>query len=228
MEKFNSILGLVCMLLTGLITNAEAQPAKKKAKHPNIIIILTDDMGVGDISAYGGKVLPTPNIDHLAKQGMKLTQYYSAAPICSPSRAGLLTGNYPGKWNFTTYLDHRKHNRDAEQIDFLNPKVPTMARLFKSAGYATAHIGKWHMGGGRDVLNAPGFDQYGYDFHVSTYESPQPDSLLTATNWIWSEKDSIKRWNRTRYFVDKTLAFMKDKKGTPCFINLWPDDVHTP
>ncbi|RZM19672.1 MAG: N-acetylgalactosamine-6-sulfatase [Pedobacter sp.] len=197
-------------------------------KQPNIIIILTDDMGFSDIGTFGGNFVPTPNIDRLAKNGLKLTQYYSGAPICSPSRASMLTGMYPGKWNFTTYLDNKKHNKNAEQIDFLNPVAPSMARFFQSAGYATGHFGKWHMGGGRDVKDAPGFEKYGFDEHASTYESPDPDPLITATNWIWSDKDSIKRWDRTKYFVDKTLAFMKKRKGQPCFINLWPDDMHTP
>ena len=159
---------------------------------------------------------------------MKLTHYYSAAPICSPSRTGLLTGMYPARWNFSTYLDNKKHNRNAEQADYLDPQAPSMARFFKNAGYATGHFGKWHMGGGRDVTNAPGFENYGFDEHNSTYESPDPDPLITATNWIWSDKDSIKRWDRTKYFVDRTLDFMKRHKGQPCFVNLWPDDVHTP
>lgn len=195
---------------------------------PNIIFILTDDMGFSDIGCFGGQFVPTPNIDRLAKSGRKFTQYYSAAPICSPSRAGLLTGMYPGRWNFSTYLDNKKHNRNAEQADFLDPSAPSIARFFKNAGYATGHFGKWHMGGGRDVKNAPGFEQYGFDEHASTYESPDPDPIITATNWIWSDKDSIKRWDRTKYFVDKTLDFLSRHKGQPCFVNLWPDDVHTP
>ncbi|GAA0554907.1 sulfatase-like hydrolase/transferase [Chitinophaga japonensis] len=185
-------------------------------------------MGFSDIGCFGGQFVPTPNIDRLANSGRKFMQYYSAAPICSPSRAGLLTGMYPGRWNFTTYLDNKKHNRNAEQADFLDPAAPSMARFFKHAGYATGHFGKWHLGGGRDVKNAPGFEQYGFDEHAGTYESPDPDPLITATNWIWSDKDSIKRWDRTRYFVDKTLDFLSRHKGKPCFVNLWPDDMHTP
>ncbi|GEP98483.1 N-acetylgalactosamine-6-sulfatase [Chitinophaga cymbidii] len=195
---------------------------------PNIIFVLTDDMGFSDIGCFGGKFVPTPNIDCLAKEGRMFTQYYSAAPICSPSRAGLLTGMYPGRWNFTTFLHTKKHNRDAEQADFLDPSAPSIARFFKNAGYATGHFGKWHLGGGRDVKNAPGFEQYGYDEHASTYESPDADPLLTATNWIWSDKDSIKRWDRSKYFVDKTLDFLSRHKNKPCFVNLWPDDIHTP
>lgn len=215
---------LAALALPGLYTPAYGQADNR----PNVIFILTDDMGFSDISCFGGQFVPTPNVDRIAREGRQFLQYYSAAPICSPSRAGLLTGMYPGRWNFSTYLDNKKHNRDAQQADFLDPAAPSMARFFKNAGYATGHFGKWHMGGGRDVKNAPGFEQYGFDEHASTYESPDPDPLITATNWIWSDKDSIKRWDRTRYFVDKTLDFLGRHKGTPCFINLWPDDVHTP
>jgi arylsulfatase A-like enzyme len=220
------IVTLVAVIVLGMTNNQP--PVTTPPSKPNIIIILTDDMGFSDIGCFGGQFVPTPHIDKLAANGKMFTQYYSAAPICSPSRAGLLTGTYPGKWNFSTYLDNRKHNKDAEQADFLDPKAPSMARFFKQAGYATAHFGKWHMGGGRDVNNAPGFEQYGFDEHASTYESPAPDPLLTATNWIWSDKDSIKRWDRTKYFVDRTLAFLQQHKDQPCFINCWPDDVHTP
>ena len=197
-------------------------------KKPNIIFILTDDMGYSDINCFGGNFVPTPNIDRIAKGGTKFTKYYSAAPICSPSRVSLLTGMYPARWNFTTFLNDKKANRAAEQTNFLDPSAPSIARFFKNAGYATGHFGKWHMGGGRDVHNAPGFEQYGFEEHISTYESPDPDPLITATDWIWSPKDSIKRWDRTQYFVDKTLDFLKRHTGQPCFVNLWPDDVHTP
>jgi arylsulfatase A-like enzyme len=221
---------LVAALAATALISWKNKPAPKKAAadRPNIIIILTDDMGFSDVACFGGNFVPTPNIDRIAKNGRKFTQYYSAAPICSPSRVGMLTGMNPARWNFSTYLDNRKHNKNAEQADFLDPSAPSIARIFKNAGYATGHFGKWHMGGGRDVKNAPGFENYGIDEHNSTYESPDPDPLLTATNWIWSDKDSIKRWDRTKYFVDKTLAFMQKHKGQPCFVNFWPDDVHTP
>ncbi|KAA2241303.1 sulfatase-like hydrolase/transferase [Chitinophaga agrisoli] len=220
---------LLALVLTAIAFGAGHATAQSQPDtRPNIIYILTDDMGYADIGCFGGNFVPTPNIDRLAANGRKFTHFYSAAPICSPSRAGFITGNYPGRWNFSTYLDNRKHNRNAQQADFLDPAAPTIAKFFKNAGYATGHFGKWHMGGGRDVTNAPGFEKYGFDEHVSTYESPDPDPLITATNWIWSNKDSIKRWDRTKYFVDKTLAFLQKHKGQPCFINLWPDDVHTP
>ena len=199
-----------------------------QAPQPNIIFIMVDDMGFGDLGCYGGNIEPTPQIDRMAIEGIRFTQYYSASPISSPSRTGMLTGQYPAMWHITSYLQTRAGNKNAQMRDYLDPDAPSIARALQAGGYKTAHIGKWHMGGGRDVHNAPSITKYGYDEYVSTYESPDPDPLLTATDWIWSNVDSINRWDRTAYFVDKTLDFLKRNKGTPTFVNLWPDDVHTP
>lgn len=214
--------------LMPLIASVVEDKQDTTPKPPNIIFILTDDMGYGDIGIYGGKFNPTPSLDRMAQEGIQFYQYYSASPISSPSRAGLITGQHPGRWHITSYLQHKQGNRNAEMNDYLSADAPTLSRVLKAGGYKTAHIGKWHLGGGRDVYDAPAFDKYGYDEYCSTYESPQPDPLLTATDWIWSPQDSIKRWERTSYFVDKTIDFLKRNKGEPCFVNLWPDDMHTP
>ena len=195
---------------------------------PNIIFILADDLGPGDIGCYGGTMVATPNIDQLAKEGTKFDQYYVASPVCSPSRCALITGQFPARWRITSYLAEKSRNRGAEQADFLDAKAPALPRLVKQAGYRTAHFGKWHLGGGRDVTDAPNFGAYGYDEHVGTYESPEPDPNITATNWIWSPKDKVKRWHRTQFFIDKTLDFLGRNTDQPCFVNLWLDDVHTP
>ncbi|TLP71845.1 sulfatase [Maribacter sp. ACAM166] len=195
---------------------------------PNIIIIYTDDMGIGDLSCYNGGWVTTPNIDRLASEGLKFNNYYTASPVCSPSRAALTTGMFPTELGINTYLSHRKMNAECEQFDFLDTKSPSMARVLKGVGYKTSHIGKWHMGGGRDVDDAPSITEYGFDEYVTTYEGPDPDPLITGSDWIWSEKDSIKRWERTGYFVDKTLDFLSRNKNAPCFVNFWPDDMHDP
>ncbi len=195
---------------------------------PNIIIIYVDDMAYADLSCYGGNYVHTKHIDKLASEGIRFTQYYTAAPISSPSRVGLTTGMYPTRWGIRTFLQTRKGNERNNQNHFLSDKAPSMARMLKENGYATGHFGKWHMGGGRDVDNAPSIYNYGFDAYSSTWESPDPDKLITATDWIWSDQDSIKRWDRTAYFVDKTLDFIKGNPNKPVFVNLWPDDVHTP
>jgi arylsulfatase A-like enzyme len=198
------------------------------ADRPNIVFILADDLGPGDLGCYGGTIAPTPRIDQMAAEGTRFTHYYSASPICSPSRVGCTTGMFPARWNITSFLQEQKGNRACEQANFLDPRAPSVARQLKQAGYATAHFGKWHMGGGRDVTDAPKFAAYGFDEHAGTWESPEPDPDITATNWIWSPQDKVKRWDRTAFFVDKTLDFLKRHAGQPAFINVWLDDVHTP
>ena len=210
------------LLLAAVLSGAEP------ARRPNIVFILADDMGRGDLGCYGGTQAPTPCLDRLAAEGLRFEQYYSASPICSASRTGLLTGRFPARWRITSFLQTRAGNRKCEQADFLDPAAPSVARALHEAGYATGHFGKWHMGGGRDVTDAPKFAAYGFDEHAGTWESPEPDPAITATNWIWSPQDRVKRWDRTAFFVDRTLDFLARHRDRPCFVQLWPDDVHTP
>lgn len=219
------------LLFVGLLVVADFTPraaAATKPERPNIIVILADDMGIGDLGCYGGKQAPTPRIDRLAAEGARFTQYYSVSPICSPSRAGMITGMYPARWRITSFLQTRAGNAGCEMADFLDPQAPSLPRALQAVGYKTAHFGKWHLGGGRDVTAAPKFSAYGYDESVGTWESPEPHPDITATNWIWSDKDKVKRWDRTAFFVEKTLDFLDRHHGESCFVNLWPDDVHTP
>ncbi|WP_435017220.1 sulfatase family protein [Tundrisphaera sp. TA3] len=209
-------------LLAALIVGSP--PAKPV--QPNIVVILSDDLGPGDI---GGGVAKTPNLDRMAREGTRFNRYYSAAPVCSPSRCGLLTGQFPARWKITTFLQTREGNRKAEQADFLDAKAPSLPRALKAAGYATAHVGKWHLGGGRDVVDPPKFAAYGYDVGFGTWESPEPHPDITTDNeWIWSDRDPVKRWERTRWMTDRTLDFLKAHPDRPCFVNLWLDDPHTP
>src|SRR3954454_13745813 len=182
--------GTALLALVVLSLPAVADTAKK----PHVIFLLADDLGPGDLGCWGGKVAPTPNIDRLAVEGVRFTSYYSASPICSPSRCGLLTGQFPARWKITSYLQTRAGNRGCEQADYLDPKAPSLPRALKAAGYRTAHLGKWHLGGGRDVENPPKFARYGYDLGLGSWESPEPHPDLTALDWLWSADDKIKRW----------------------------------
>ncbi len=198
---------------------------------PNVLFILVDDMGWGDLAANGGTGVPTPRMDQLAREGTRFTQFYVASPICSPSRCGLLTGQFPSRWRITSFLQTRAGNAECGQADFLDPKAPSFVRAFKQAGYATAHIGKWHLGGGRDVVDAPKFAAYGYDVGLGTYESPEPAAPLGLKSVPWGkerEPQQVARHGRTRWMVDETLAFLQAHRDQPCFVNLWFDDVHTP
>lgn len=214
---------LAAVLISPAAFGAEVQP--------NIVWILADDLGPGDIGCFGGTAAATPNLDRLAREGTRFTRYYSASPICSPSRCGLITGQFPARWNITSYLQTRAGNRDCEQVDFLDSRAPSLPRFLKQAGYSTAHIGKWHLGGGRDVVAPPKFGAYGIDLGLGTYESPEPAAALGLKTTPWSadrEPQQVPRHDRTRWMVDEALRFLKDHPGQPCFVNLWLDDPHTP
>ena len=144
------------------------------AQQPNIVIINIDDMGWGDFGVYGSQHSQTPNINALANQGTRFTQFYSGAPICSPSRASLLTGQYSARSNINTFINDTASNLASDNANHLSLAAPSMVRTFHDNGYATGHFGKWHLGGGRDVgyatgttagtnATAPRVMEYGYD-----------------------------------------------------------------
>jgi arylsulfatase A-like enzyme len=215
----NALIGFVSMF---------AALGVRAAEPPNVVVVLADDFGWGDLGCYGGTIAPTPRLDRMAAEGVRFTQAYVASPICSPSRCGLITGQWPARWRITSFLQTRKGNAACGMADFLDPAAPSLPRILRERGYATAHVGKWHLGGGRDVDHAPRFAMYGYDLGLGTWESPQPHPDLTATDWIWSDQDPVKRWDRTAWMVDRTLGFLKSNPDRPCFVNLWLDDTHTP
>ena len=200
---------------------------------PNVVIVLVDDFGWGDLSCQGNAIVATPRMDQMAREGVRFTQGYVAAPICSPSRCGLITGQFPARWRINSYLQTKAGNRACEMADYLDPKAPSLPRMLKEAGYKTAHVGKWHLGGGRDVTNAPKFAAYGYDLGLGTYESPEPAPALGLKNTPWGPQDQLEpgqvpRHQRTRWMVDQALGFLRENKASPCFVNLWLDDTHTP
>ena len=127
-----------------------------EARKPNVVIVFTDDQGSVDAGCYGTKDIETPNIDALAKRGVRFTQFYAAAPVCSPSRAGLLTGRYPERAGVPGNVSSQRGNSGlpVEQVTF--------AETFKAAGYATAHIGKWHLG--YEPKTMPGGQGFDYTF----------------------------------------------------------------
>ncbi|HYH57207.1 MAG TPA: sulfatase-like hydrolase/transferase [Anseongella sp.] len=224
------------MLLPGVPGAAGPGPRGKAAEAPpNIIFILMDDMGYADLSAFGNGPVKTPNIDRLAREGIKFTDFYVASPICSPSRVALMTGQYPSRHRFYSYLDSREKNARRKMPDYLDPGVATVAGTLKKAGYATAHFGKWHMGGGRDVGDAPLPADYGFDESLVSFEGLgdrlliRGDKLSEASARLGRGKVTwVEKHEMTGHYVDRAIAFIKKHRGRPFYIDLWPNDVHDP
>lgn len=218
-------------LCLALVLIGLSRPPVSAADRPNVLLILADDFGWGDVGCYGGKLAPTPRLDRLAAEGTRFAQFYVAAPICSPSRCGILTGQFPGRWRLNSYLQTRAGNRCVGQADFLDAKAPSLARMLKEAGYATAHVGKWHLGGGRDVKDAPPFEAYGFLKSAGTWESPEPHARLGKRYPPWDRRkdpEQVPRWERTAWMVDHSLEFIRQHREQPWFVNLWLDDSHDP
>ena len=133
------------LLVAGITVLLVSAPAAVRAeKLPNLVIILADDLGYGDLTCYGHPSIRTPNLDRMASQGMRFTDFYVAACVCTPSRAALLTGRLPIRSGMSGDLEHRVQTRRSP--GGLPPEEITIARALKSKGYATQCIGKWHLG----------------------------------------------------------------------------------
>ncbi|MBN1818228.1 MAG: sulfatase-like hydrolase/transferase [Sedimentisphaerales bacterium] len=143
----------------------------KSGKKANIIVVLCDDLGYGDLGCFGNKVIRTPHLDAFAREGMRLTDCYSAAPVCSPARAGMLTGRTPNRAGVYDWIpdNHPMHLRSSEV---------TVATLLRQAGYQTCHVGKWHCNGQFNSDQQPQPDDHGFDYWFST----QNNALLTHFN----------------------------------------------
>jgi uncharacterized sulfatase len=215
------------------------------ATRPNFIFVLIDDMGYADLSCYGNTKLQTTHLDRLAKEGIRFTQFYVASPVCSPSRTALTTGQFPARWRLTSYLDSRRMNEQRGMAQWLDPRAPTLARLLQKSGYATGHFGKWHMGGQRDVGDAPLIQAYGFDESLTQFEglgdrilplldafdgSPAKKYALGSDQLGHGEITWMDRSKVTSGFVERALRFIQraEQAGQPFYVNVWPDDVHSP
>lgn len=220
---------------------------RARRKRPNVIMVFIDDMGFSDFSCFGGAV-KTENVDRLAAEGMRFTHFYVNSPICSPSRVALTTGQYPFRWRISSYLASRQANRQRGLAQWLNPAAPVLARRLQEFGYATGHFGKWHMGGQRDVADAPPISKYGFDRSLTNFEGmgpkllpltlkPNPDGGKPVEGRIWADAERLgegAKWMQrseiTSGFVSAALDFIDDarEQKKPFYLNLWPDDVHSP
>lgn len=192
----------VCLLGSSLASSADSPP------RPNIIFILADDLGWGDLGCYGHPQIKTPNLDQLAREGTLFTQFYVCGSVCSPSRCAFFTGQYPARHRIHGHYATPQQNTARGMSQFLDPNVPNVAALLKRAGYATAHVGKWHLGSNS---GGPPPEKYGFDF-VGTGESGGANGPAADPHF---------RAKSTEIFVNESLKFIESNKEKPFYLQLW-------
>lgn len=236
--KFQTLCHLINFVLL-IIANA-------KVSTPNLILIFADDQGYGDLSCFGSTKIKTPNIDRIAEKGRKFTNFMVASPVCTPSRAALLTGCYPKR------VGMHKHVLFPGSTKGLNPSEHTLADHFKAMNYATACFGKWHLGHHKEVLpTANGFDTYYGIPYSNDMNHPdnkgKPKGGPEGMDLLWKDPEStLTKWRTplvldeeiielpvdqrtiTRRCTQKTIDFIKENKDSPFFIYLPHSMPHIP
>lgn len=205
------------------------------AKHPNLVIILADDLGYGDLGAYGHQIVKTPNIDKLAQEGVKFTDYYAPAPLCSPSRAGLLTGRMPFRTGIRSWIPEGKNVA-------LGRNELTIANLLKQQGYDTAIMGKLHLNAGGDRTDQPQAKDMGFDYRLVNTAGFVSDSTLDnakerprygmvyPTGFTRNEKPIGRAKTFSGELVSSEVVNWLDKKkdNNPFFLYVAFTKVHSP
>ena len=192
---------------------------------PNVVFILIDDMGWKDIGCYGSSFYETPNLDRLRAEGMLFTDAYAACPVCSPTRASILTGNYPARVGVTNYISGHARGKliDAPYIDHLPLEEHTLASAMRDGGYRTCHVGKWHLGGEPYWPEKQGFDVNvaGCDWGMphKGYFSPYGNPML---------EEGPEGEYLTDRLTDEAIALLRANGDAPFFLNLPYYAVHIP
>lgn len=197
---------------------------------PNIILILIDDMGWRDVSCYGSTFYETPHIDRLAAEGMSFTQAYAACPVCSPTRASLLTGKYPATLGLTDWIDwgfgiHPARGKliDAPYVDHLSLREKSSARALQEGGYQTWHVGKWHLGS-----EAYYPERHGFEVNIGGCQWGSPHHGYFSPWGIPALEDGPEGEHLGDHLTDAAIRLIEERDERPFFLNLWYYDVHTP
>lgn len=192
---------------------------------PNIVLILVDDLGWTDLSCYGSSFYETPHLDALAAGGLRFTQAYAAAPVCSPSRAALLSGKYPARVGVTNWIGGHAVGTLADVPYFygLPSSEYSLPRALRDAGYRTWHVGKWHLG---ETQTSP--EAHGFDVNIGGCAQGSPSTYFSPYN-ISTLEDGPAGEYLTDRLTDEATALIADHDGrAPFFLNLWHYAVHTP
>ena len=227
------LLSLMALLGLALVLVEPGATIAEESLRPNVILILLDDLGWADLGCYGSTYHKTPNIDRLAAEGMRFTAAYAACPVCSPTRASIMTGKWPARLHLTDWLPGRDDmpGQMLRRPNFrqeLPLEEVTLAEHLKAAGYATAHIGKWHLGG-----KGFGPREQGFDLNVGGNEKGSPSGYFAPFDdrkgrGIPGLEDAPQGAYLTDLFTDAAVKFVRENKDHPFFLYLPHFAVHTP
>lgn len=189
---------------------ASTKAMADKQGRPNIIFIFADDWGYGDVGIHGSTFCKTPRLDQMAGEGIDFQNFTVNHSVCSPSRAAVMTGQFPARNSVHQHFATIEHHQRARMPDWLNPEAPMLPRMLQLAGYATAHYGKWHLSNDQ-VLDAPLPPAYGYDEYGAFNLPSNAKSQMPTTSTC-----------------PRAVDFIRRHKDQPFFINLWLHETHTP
>ncbi len=215
----------ICRLLSLIIACAllASNSAAPAAAPPNIIVFLADDLGWGDLGCYGHPVIQTPHLDAFARQGVRLTQCYSASGVCSPSRSAILTGRTPYRTGVFNWI------AEGSEVHLRRSEI-TAPKLLQKAGYSTCHSGKWHLNGLFNDPRQPQPGDHGYDWWLATQNNAAP-SHANPTNFVRNGKPVGKVADYSApYVVKEAITWLKEgrDKTKPFFLAVWTHEPHYP
>ena len=228
MFRFACLVIFISSIINSMITATNA------AEKPNILFILIDDLGWMDLEFQGNRLVDTPALNRFAKQGMRFTDAYAAAPVCSPTRAAIMTGLFPARLKITNHIpDQPRFIPDqpkvlpADMLNYLPSEKITVAELLKEAGYSTAFLGKWHLSGtGRGEAKWEPTAQ-GFDLNIGGCAYGGPPTFFDPYR-IPNLPDRQKGEYLPDRLADEAINYMKQKDGNPFFLCLWNYTVHWP
>ncbi len=207
----------------------------------NVVFILIDDMGWTDTAAFGSSLYQTPHLDRLTAESVRFTNGYAACPVCSPTRASILTGKYPARLRQTDWIPGRGDRPDqpllqVDDLNYLDLEHETLADILREAGYATAHIGKWHLGLGEEYLP----QHRGFDINIAGNERGSPPSYYYPyerkdwrdTTRVYQLTDLVEEGDEGEYLTDRlgeeAAQYIADHRDEPFFLHFSQYAVHTP
>ena len=211
-KSIRSILGILIGLF-GVFSHAGVDGNPHR---PNIIFIFADDVGWGDLSCYGNPDVQTPALDQLAKEGTLFTHFYVPGSVCSPSRVGIMTGQFPARHRVFGHFAHPEFNERRNMPNELDPSVFTLTDMLRSGGYVTGHFGKWHLG----LYDPSPHSEYGVDVYRTNKHTNVPGTDLLDFGSPAARPDSSKR------IIDASLDFIRENQDRPFYANVWLFDTH--